>query len=277
MKKNKKNKKNKKTVLENYQAKKAQINIIPKKTIDEILKEQKTILTVNNIEKEPTKTPYVEDKTPHVEDKLSREIKNINQLINMLVNDWNEGLRSKLEKYTLHSIDMINYSIKETKNKNNIHYVQGDVYLADLGVREGSCLSGKRPVVIIQNAIGLKHSPLCKVVPLSTKPSSEQKTQVSLVPSDFYNGYNDEEDYSVDIFGTALCEQAIVISKGQLLHKLGELKSFKLQKILAATTYNVMPKIKYKSLFLKELINLDILSLEDLQQVLNDYEKQDNV
>ncbi len=48
-------------------------------------------------------------------------------------------------------------------------YRRGDVYLADCGDWQGSIEGGIRPVVILQNNIGNRHSPTVCVAKLTTK------------------------------------------------------------------------------------------------------------
>lgn len=47
-------------------------------------------------------------------------------------------------------------------------YHRGDVFLADLGIRNGSKQSGRRPVVIMQNDSGCIYSPTVTMVPMTT-------------------------------------------------------------------------------------------------------------
>lgn len=48
-------------------------------------------------------------------------------------------------------------------------YRRGDVYLADCGAWHGSIQGGIRPVVVVQNDTGNRHSPTLSVVKLTTK------------------------------------------------------------------------------------------------------------
>lgn len=48
-------------------------------------------------------------------------------------------------------------------------YFRGDVYYAELGTGIGSEQNGCRPVVIIQNDVGNKHSPTTIVAAISTQ------------------------------------------------------------------------------------------------------------
>lgn len=60
-------------------------------------------------------------------------------------------------------------------------YHRGDLYYADLGVGVGSEQNGYRPVVIIQNDIGNKHSPTTIVAPLTTRIKTKSK-----LPTHYY-------------------------------------------------------------------------------------------
>lgn len=48
-------------------------------------------------------------------------------------------------------------------------YQRGEMYYADLGHGVGSEQEGRRPVVIIQNNVGNKHSPTVIVAAITTK------------------------------------------------------------------------------------------------------------
>jgi mRNA interferase MazF len=48
-------------------------------------------------------------------------------------------------------------------------YQRGDVVWADLGIRIGSEQEGERPVLVVQNNIGNRHSPTVTVISLSTQ------------------------------------------------------------------------------------------------------------
>ena len=67
-------------------------------------------------------------------------------------------------------------------------YKRGDVIWADLGIGIGSEQEGRRPVVIVQNDIGNRHSPTVTVIPLSTQIPSRNypfhvRTEVAGRPS----------------------------------------------------------------------------------------------
>ena len=52
-------------------------------------------------------------------------------------------------------------------------YLRGDLYYADLGHGIGSEQKGTRPVVIIQNNVGNKHSPTVIIAAVTSKATSK--------------------------------------------------------------------------------------------------------
>lgn len=60
-------------------------------------------------------------------------------------------------------------------------YYRGELYYADLGIGVGSEQNGYRPVVVIQNDVGNKHSPTTIVAAVSTQIKSKAK-----LPTHFY-------------------------------------------------------------------------------------------
>lgn len=54
-------------------------------------------------------------------------------------------------------------------------YQRGELYYADLGRGVGSEQEGRRPVVIIQNDVGNKHSPTVIVAAITTKTAGKRK------------------------------------------------------------------------------------------------------
>ena len=63
----------------------------------------------------------------------------------------------------------------------NHTYLRGDMYYADLGHGIGSEQEGYRPVVIIQNDVGNKHSPTVIVAAISSKVGVKAK-----LPTHYY-------------------------------------------------------------------------------------------
>ena len=57
----------------------------------------------------------------------------------------------------------------------NQTYLRGDMYYADLGQGIGSEQEGYRPVVIIQNNVGNKHSPTVIIASVTSKTDAKPK------------------------------------------------------------------------------------------------------
>ena len=55
-------------------------------------------------------------------------------------------------------------------------YHRGELYYADLGTGIGSEQNGYRPVVVIQNDVGNKHSPTTIVAAISTQIKTKAKS-----------------------------------------------------------------------------------------------------
>ena len=60
-------------------------------------------------------------------------------------------------------------------------YLRGDLYYADLGHGIGSEQKGTRPVVIIQNNVGSKHSPTVIIAAITSKADVKAK-----LPTHYY-------------------------------------------------------------------------------------------
>ncbi len=58
--------------------------------------------------------------------------------------------------------------------KEGWRYLRGDLYVANLGKPKGSQQGGVRPVVVLQNNLGNRHSPTLTVAPLTTKISKKK-------------------------------------------------------------------------------------------------------
>lgn len=88
---------------------------------------------------------------------------------------------------------------------------KGDVYYADLNPVIGSEQGGVRPVVILQNDIGNKHSPTTIVAPMTTQKKSYVPMHVKLKESFLAKN------------STLLLEQIRTIDKRRLIKKIGSL------------------------------------------------------
>jgi len=109
------------------------------------------------------------------------------------------------------------YSLKKERESNKLNELKneyiikrGDVFFAKLDGGK-HIQSGIRPVIIIQNNIGNKYSPVVSVVPVTSKVKNNLPIHVEI------------NEYFLDSKSIALCEQTIVIEKQQLLYKVGKL------------------------------------------------------
>lgn len=90
--------------------------------------------------------------------------------------------------------------------------LQGDIWLADLGERDGNIQSGKRPVIVLQNDIGNKYSPTTIVVPLTSQIKN-------LLPVHCDVGV----ECGLKKTSTSLMEQITTINQSQLIKRIGAL------------------------------------------------------
>ena len=89
----------------------------------------------------------------------------------------------------------------------NHTYLRGDMYYADLGHGIGSEQEGYRPVVIIQNNVGNKHSPTVIIASITSKKDAKAK-----LPTHYYiNAENGLELPSI-----VLLEQLRTVDKRRL-------------------------------------------------------------
>lgn len=91
---------------------------------------------------------------------------------------------------------------------------RGEIYLANLNDAYGSEQTRVRPVVIIQNNLGNKHSPTTIVACLSSKTTTKAH-----LPTHYLIRYNKDLKYQ----SIVMCEQIKVIDKSRLLKKITKL------------------------------------------------------
>lgn len=90
--------------------------------------------------------------------------------------------------------------------------LQGEIWLADLGERDGNIQSGKRPVIVLQNDVGNKYSPTTIVVPLTSQIKN-------LLPVHCDVGV----ECGLKKTSTSLMEQITTINQSQLIKRIGAL------------------------------------------------------
>ena len=105
----------------------------------------------------------------------------------------------------------------------NKTYLRGDMYYADLGRGIGSEQEGYRPVLIIQNDTGNKHSPTVIVAAISSKVDAKAKlpTHIEI----------DASAYGIEKDSVILLEQLRTIDKRRLKDKVCHLDGPMLDKV----------------------------------------------
>lgn len=93
-------------------------------------------------------------------------------------------------------------------------YQRGDMYYADLGQGIGSEQEGYRPVVIIQNNLGNKHSPTVIIAAISSKVGIKPK-----LPTHYYINAED----GLELPSIILMEQIRTVDKHRLTKYIGRL------------------------------------------------------
>ena len=93
-------------------------------------------------------------------------------------------------------------------------YQRGDMYFADLGRGVGSEQQGYRPVVIIQNNLGNKHSPTVIIAAISSRVGVKPK-----LPTHYYINAED----GLELPSIILLEQIRTVDKRRLTTYIGRL------------------------------------------------------
>lgn len=99
---------------------------------------------------------------------------------------------------------------------------RGDIFLANLEPIKGSEQGGIRPVLIIQNDISNKHSPVTIIAAITSKIfEKEFPTNVFLL----------KKDSKLDRDSTVLLNQIRTIDKSRLTKKIGSLEGYLINKV----------------------------------------------
>lgn len=96
----------------------------------------------------------------------------------------------------------------------NHTYLRGDMYFADLGQGIGSEQEGYRPVVIIQNNVGNKHSPTVIIASITSKKDAKPK-----LPTHYYI----DAENGLELPSIVLLEQLRTVDKRRLGDFIGHL------------------------------------------------------
>ena len=112
----------------------------------------------------------------------------------------------------------------------NHTYLRGDMYYADLGKGIGSEQEGYRPVVIIQNDVGNKHSPTVIIASITSKREAKAK-----LPTHYLIG----AENGLELPSFVLLEQLRTIDKRRLSSFIGHLPEKHIQGINHALAVSV--------------------------------------
>lgn len=112
----------------------------------------------------------------------------------------------------------------------NHTYLRGDMYYADLGKGIGSEQEGYRPVIIIQNNVGNKHSPTVIIASITSKKDAKAK-----LPTHYLLGVED----GLELPSLVLLEQLRTIDKRRLSSFIGHLSEKHIQGINHALAVSV--------------------------------------
>lgn len=98
---------------------------------------------------------------------------------------------------------------------------RGEIYYANLSPSQGSEQGGLRPVLVIQNDVGNRHSPTTIIAPLTSR-LAKRPLPVHVV-LDATCGLSCES--------VVLCEQIRVVDKSRLSTRLGEIDSSTMERV----------------------------------------------
>lgn len=112
----------------------------------------------------------------------------------------------------------------------NRTYLRGDMYYADLGHGIGSEQEGYRPVVIIQNDVGNKHSPTVIIASITSKKDAKPK-----LPTHYYIGI----EAGLELPSIVLLEQLRTVDKRRLSEFIGHLPEKHIQGINHALAISI--------------------------------------
>lgn len=106
----------------------------------------------------------------------------------------------------------------------------GDIYFARLKTNiQNGIQYGTRPVIVISNNKGNKHSPTVIVIPLTSKIKKRHMSPHYIVKANIQNGLQRDS--------VALGEQITTIAKTDLLQKVGELTPFEIGCVRLAVVF----------------------------------------
>ena len=98
----------------------------------------------------------------------------------------------------------------------------GDIVIASLPCGEGSVQGGTRPCIVLGNIKALKNSPVCQVIPLTSKPKHYIPPHVMISAP------------GLQTVSIALCEQILTITKDNIVRKVTSLNGYYLNAVKTA-------------------------------------------
>ncbi len=113
--------------------------------------------------------------------------------------------------------------------KHKRHILRGDIYLADLRPAAGSEQDGIRPVLIIQNNIGNKHSPTVIVAAITAKQTKARlptHVQVGFVPG-------------IHRSSVIMLEQLRTLDKSHLIYYIGSVEKTTMKRVNTALRVSI--------------------------------------
>ena len=114
---------------------------------------------------------------------------------------------------------------------------RGDIYYADLSPVVGSEQGGVRPVLIVQNDLGNKHSPTVIAAAITSKlGKTELPTHIRV----------DAADYGLSRDSVILLEQVRTLDKRRLREKMGHLDTTAMNEVDHALSVSFGLDIQYK-------------------------------
>ncbi len=111
---------------------------------------------------------------------------------------------------------------------------RGDIYIADLEPVRGSEQGGTRPVIIVQNDVGNKHSPTVIVIPITSKVEKLRK-----LPT-----HTKLHCKGLPVDSISLLEQVRTLDKSRLGNYIGKLNQRDMNKVEQALLISVGVKEK---------------------------------
>lgn len=143
---------------------------------------------------------------------------------------------------------------------------RGNIWRADLSqYNTPGVQSGKRPVIIVQNDIGNKYSPVVSIISGTTKLKKDMKTHITL-----------DERCGLEETTVFMAEQPQTISKTLLLFKIGQVPSDKMNDLDRAIMVQMGLVKPFDLDYIKELV-ADITEIDKFFSKYKVTERESNI